>query len=117
MATIEEVQRFLADFHMKLSIWGVYYFDERMKNSQALLDMEMTRIERDVVLRGLHPTDYSEGPLLPALYERMGPPWVFGKHHKKNEIYIKIAMGAFNERTICISFHPAEFPMTYPLKK
>jgi hypothetical protein len=32
------------------------------------------------------------------------------------EVYIKISKGLENKPADCMSFHPAEFPMTYPLK-
>ena len=46
----------------------------------------------------------------------MGEMWVFGKDVKGQEVYIKITLGLPNSSTICISFHIAEHPMTYPLK-
>lgn len=42
--------------------------------------------------------------------------WVFGKDVRGNEVYIKITLGKPNSHTICISFHKAEHPMSYPLK-
>jgi len=43
--------------------------------------------------------------------------WVFGKVVKSFEIYIKISLGMSSTQVICISFHKAEYPMTYPFKK
>ena len=43
--------------------------------------------------------------------------WVFGKLIKNHEIYIKISLGIEGSSVICISFHLAEYKMTYPLKK
>jgi hypothetical protein len=45
------------------------------------------------------------------------PMWVFGKQVKKNEVYIKVSMGIENNGAVCISFHIAEHPMNYQLKK
>lgn len=42
--------------------------------------------------------------------------WVFGKHVKSHETYIKISIGAPGTNAICISFHIAEHPMNYPFK-
>ena len=43
----EEVDEFLAAFHSKMNIWDVVFNDDRGKNIQALLDLEITRfIER-----------------------------------------------------------------------
>ena len=59
--------------------------------------------------------DYSEGPITDELNHH-GEMWVFGKDVKGSEIYIKITMGRPDSHTICISFHKAEYPMSYPLK-
>jgi len=41
MATPDEIQLFLSDFHAKMEIWGIVTRDERGKNRQTLLDLEM----------------------------------------------------------------------------
>ena len=41
---------------------------------------------------------------------------VFGKDVKGREIYIKIMLGCAGSQTICISFHIAEHPLSYPFK-
>jgi len=38
--------------------------------------------------------------------------WSFGKTVQHIEVYIKISLTERN--AICISFHEAEFPITYP---
>ena len=43
--------------------------------------------------------------------------WVFGKDVNGCEVYIKVAMGEPNNRTLCISFHKAEHKMAYPFKQ
>lgn len=43
--------------------------------------------------------------------------WVFGVIIKRNEIYIKITLGLENSQVICISFHTAEHPLSFPFKK
>jgi hypothetical protein len=62
MSTLSEVQAFLLDFKAKLGVWGVVFRDGRGKNTQTLLDLEITRVYREKVLRELVATDYSEGP-------------------------------------------------------
>ena len=116
MATKSEVERFLKDFKVKMSIYQIIFFDDRGKNAQALLDLDISPISRKETITNLKVEDYSEG----SLEEKMRgilPMWVFGKTVKKQEVYIKISMGRENSQTICISFHPAEHPMKYPLKK
>jgi len=46
----------------------------------------------------------------------IAPMWVFGKTVKNKEIYIKISLGKENTNAICISFHIAEYDLTYPFK-
>lgn len=115
MASEDEIWLFLNGFHAKLGIWGLVTRDDRGKNSQALLDLEITPEYRKEVLKKLEVNDYSEGPLLENLYKGSDM-WVFGKIVKQREIYIKITLGVCGAQVICISFHPAEFPMEFPLR-
>jgi len=113
MTTEMEIGAFLRDFHAKMGIWGIVVRDDRGKNIQTLLDLEISRIQRDEVLRQLTVEDYSKGPEKDKLHMKADK-WVFGKLVKGKEIYIKVTMGAFQAQVICISFHFAEFPMQYP---
>lgn len=115
MATKLEIQAFLADFQAKLSVWGVVFRDDRGKNTQALLDLDITRDERISLLKKLVIEDYSEGPLEEKLHGGQDM-WVFGKEMKNKELYIKISLGVNGSKVICISFHVAEHKMNYPLK-
>jgi len=115
MATKNEVESFLKDFKTKQRVYPIFFWDERGKNAQALLDLEISPIKRKEVIEKLNTEDYSEGPL----EEKMSgilPMWVFGKEVKEIEVYIKISMGKANSNVICISFHPSEHPMNYPFK-
>ena len=51
-----------------------------------------------------------------SLLSGYGEMWVFGKDYDKTPLYIKIALGQPNDRTICISFHKAEKPIQYRFK-
>jgi hypothetical protein len=115
MANQYEIKAFLQDFHIKMDIWGIVVRDDRGKNSQTLLDLEITKDQRNKVLKTLIVEDYSEGPLPEKLYGGADM-WVFGKIVKNKEIYIKITMGIAGAKVICISFHIAEHPMNYPYK-
>ncbi|MDQ1142826.1 hypothetical protein [Pedobacter agri] len=115
MVTKSEVQAFLNDFEVKSSTFGMLFRDVRQKNTQALFDLELTRQKRIEIVQSIIWSDYSEGPNDDVLHG-IASLWVFGKTHKKTEIYIKISMGPKDDPAICISFHPAERPMTYPLK-
>ena len=115
MTTKEETHRFLSDFHQKMKIWVIRVRDDRGKNTQALLDMEMSPAQRIKIIEALSVTDYSEGPKTDTL--NLGAPlWIFGKQVKNRMIYIKISVGAPNRPVICISFHEAEHEMSFPFK-
>ena len=115
MATKEEVQKFLNQFHEKLKIYDIIFRDDRGKNTQALAELEITPNYRLEVIKTITVEDYSEGPIVNTL-NKCGDLWVFGKDIKGNEVYIKISLGLPNSRTICISFHKAEHTMSYPFK-
>jgi hypothetical protein len=115
MVTTNDIKVFLQDFHIKMDIWGIVVRDDRGKNTQTLLDLEITKDYRNKVLTSLVIEDYSEGPKEETIYGGADM-WVFGKIVKVKEIYIKISIGMANSKVICISFHIAEHHMSYPYK-
>jgi hypothetical protein len=116
MASKQEIEAFLTGFKAKLGIWGIFYRDDRGKNTQTLIDLEITPAQRLDYIKKLEVVDYSEGPKEDTLHH--GPNmWVFGKLIKGIEIYIKITMGVAGSKVVCISFHEAEHKMNYPFKK
>jgi len=115
MSSETAVAAFLKDFKEKMKFWDVLFRDDRGKNVQALIDLELRPIDRKAILETLETKDFSEGPLEEKLYGGADM-WVFGKTIKKKEVYIKITMGAMGSSVICISFHLALHKMNYPLK-
>lgn len=115
MATKTEVESFLKDFKLKMKFYDVFFRDDRGKNAQTLIELELRPIERIYILEKLEPRDYSEGPIEEKLYGGADM-WVFGKRIKEREVYIKISVGSMNSSVICISFHVAQYAMNYPLK-
>ena len=111
----EEVERFLNQFHEKLKIYNIFFRDDREKNLQTLTELEITSNDRIEIIKTIKVEDYSSGPIVDTL-NKMGDLWVFGKDVKGNEVYIKISLGLPNNKTICISFHKAEYKMSYPFK-
>lgn len=106
------IDTFLLEFRQKKKIFGILFRDDRGKNQQTLLDLEISPKEREKVLDNLSVKDYVRGPLEDMLNK--GPEmWEFGKKVKGQDVYIKITMGFTNSRVICISFHIAEYPLTY----
>ena len=116
MITIEEVKAFLDQFNIKAQVFGIRFRDDREKNKEALRELEISPVQREVIVKSLVPQDYVEGPVIDVL-NKEGEMWVFGKDVKGREVYIKITLGYENGQTICISFHIAEHPLTYPFKQ
>ena len=115
MVTVDEVKAFLDQFNVKAQIFGIRFRDDRGKNRDALLQLDITPVQREVIVKNLLVHDYVEGPVIDELNKK-GEMWVFGKDVKEREVYIKITLGYENGQTICISFHIAEHPLIYPFK-
>ena len=111
----DDVEKFLNQFHEKLKIYDIVFRDDRGKNLQTLAELNITPNDRVSVIKTIQVEDYSSGPIVDTL-NKMGDLWVFGKDVKGNEVYIKISLGLPNNKTICISFHKAEYKMNYPFK-
>ena len=56
---------------------------------------------------------------LRRLEELPGPVWVFGAYVAQFETYIKFAIYVIQGtvKSICVSFHEAERPLSYPYRK
>ena len=115
MITKEDVEKFLEDFSLKVEIFGIRFREDREKNQSSLAELGIVPDERKNIIMQLNCYDYSEGPIIDTL-NNQGEMWVFGKDVRGNEVYIKISLGKPNRQTICISFHKARYPMTYPFK-
>lgn len=115
MITKEEVQKFLDQFNIKAQVFGIRFRDDRGKNRETLMLLDISPMQRELIVKSLLPQDYVEGPVIDVL-NKEGEMWVFGKDVKGREVYIKITLGYENGQTICISFHIAEHQLTYPFK-
>ena len=115
MLTIDDVKTFLNQFNIKAQVFGIFFRDDRPKNREALVQLEISPLQREVIVKSLEAQDYIEGPVVDELNKK-GEMWVFGKDVKGREVYIKITLGNENGQTICISFHIAEYPLVYPFK-
>ena len=111
----EEVESFLNHFHQKIKVFGIIFRDDRGKNMNTLLELEISPKYREDIIKKLSAEDYIEGPI-PDTLHKIGDMWVFGKDVKDKEVYIKISMGVADTSTICISFHVAEHKLQYKFK-
>lgn len=108
----EEVEAFLRQFKPKMDVWGIFFLN-REKNLSAAIRLGLRETERREILRNLVPEDYVETIVDALSYGEM---WVFGRDFNGTELYIKISLGRPGSNTICISFHEAEYPISYALK-
>ena len=110
-----KIESFLTEFRTKMDVFDVI-FENREKNIQALLDLEITSVRRKQYLRSLLVEDYISGPNADTNDKSRFPYWEFGKSIKNKDVYIKISLNKENKSVICISFHLAEFPLKYRYK-
>jgi hypothetical protein len=115
ITTKADVEIFLTGFKEKLKVFDIIY-EERTKNKQALLDLEITPSQRTGYIKGLKAEDYFKGPTKDTNDITNPDYWKFGKSINNKEVYIKIHFGKTNKPVICISFHVAEWPITYKFK-
>ncbi len=114
MSDPHEIANFLRQMKDKVGVFDIVFLD-RPKNFQTLVELEITPAERRDTIMDLETRDYYRGPLSED-WHGAHEMWVFGKEVKGKEIYIKICLGAPNSRVVCISFHIAEYPLTYPFQ-
>ena len=113
--TNKDVETFLTDLNIKISVFGIIFRDDRGKNMQTLLDLEITPKTREDIIKTLTPDDYIDGPI-PDTLHHYGEMWIFGKDVKRHEVYIKVALNMANMPSVCISFPIAEHKLRYYFK-
>lgn len=111
VASRGQIAEFLRAFEERRDKVGGVYVIDRVKNRDALIDLGLTKEQREEIILSLTPEDYCEGPYQDR--EGQGMWWVFGKTEEGSEIYIRLKV---THAPICLSFHPAEQPLKYPHK-
>ncbi len=115
-ATKEEVSAYLKEFKERAQLFGIVYVDSKPNNIDTLTALDINQKDRDKYVLSLEAEDYCQGPDKND-YPGQNDVWVFGKHIKGKEVYIKIFINAIlNHSNVCISFHIAKYRLTYPLK-
>lgn len=115
MATKVKVELFLKELNEKIRFFEIS-FRPRQKNLQGLAYLDITATTRLECIMNLKAQDYYAGPKNDTYDASLPDYYEFGIQIKGVEVYIKISKGLENKPADCMSFHPAEFPMTYPLK-
>jgi hypothetical protein len=117
---IEEVDRrgvefFLPRLKEKLKVFGMV-FRPREKNTEALLQLDITPRHRQELILKLTADDYYAGPQAETHDPERPEYYEFGIIVKKEQVYIKLSPGLPGKSVDCMSFHIAEWPMKLPLK-
>lgn len=60
MISIEEVKAFLEQFNIKAQVFGIIFRDDRQKNRKALLELDITQMQRELIVKSLLPQDYGK---------------------------------------------------------
>lgn len=115
MADESSVKSYLQELKQVVGIWGIIFIN-RPKNSIAhLANLSITANMREDIILNLKVENYSEGPFEETQYGGTEM-WVFGKLIKNQEIYIKVTISKISGQPVCISFHKAEYPLSFPFK-
>ena len=120
MVSRQAVVDFLSLFKGAVML-GNLHVKNREKNTQGLLDLGLSAEERKEVILGLVPDDYMAGPK-PDDTDPQKEVWEFGKNLEGTEVYIKLRVAQDTRKrnvyhATVWSFHPAEFPTQYPLRR
>ena len=116
MATPADIEQFLNELRDKIHFFDIR-FRPRDKNLQALADLDITANQRLEYIVKLTFENYYAGPQTDTFNTNLPDYFEFGISVKGVDVYIKISKGLENKPADCMSFHEAEFPMKYPLKK
>ena len=58
MITKEEVQKFLEQFNTKVMVFGIIFRDDRQKNKEALQQLDITPMQRELIVKSLQVQNY-----------------------------------------------------------
>jgi hypothetical protein len=110
-----EISSFLNEFKLIAKNRGVYFIT-RQEFIMTLTSLGITRAICQDELLSLSVEDYCRGPEDDR--DRPGQVWIFGRRFEGTELYIKLKLAKVGKETIakCLSFHPAEFPLCFPLR-
>jgi hypothetical protein len=117
MATEGDVRAFLEQFRICIDFGAIVRFRRTPKNIQGLVTLNMTEAQAIARVSCLTHADYCKGP--EADRDEDGKEiWVFGCVEDGAEVYIKLRLDPNSpfSTPVVRSFHPAEHPLSYPLK-
>ena len=120
IAKKQEVEGFLADFKTAME-YGHFYFVEREKNIQGLIDLGLTLYQSKEIISQLSVDNYVSGPETDDA-DTSKEVWKFGYELEGKEIYIKLRLASVKGKkhvqlAKVLSFHIAKYSLIYPLQK
>jgi hypothetical protein len=102
---------------MKMAAQRRFRFWSRRETLATFAQLGITRPHAQSLVLTLTPDDYVKGPET----DRNKPSleiWVFGLAVRSDEVYVKLQIITDPpEECVCMSFHIAEHPLHYPLRK
>ena len=113
IASQSDINNFLFQFKFFAQITGQFTFLERYKNMQALAQLGISIEQALNVILGLTYKNYIRGPVTDSDYPDRNI-WEFGCVLDGKEIYIKLSDNLSHNFAKCISFHEADFSISYP---
>lgn len=116
-ASQPQVNSFLKELKAIITSGSGLFMIPRASNNATITMLGLTRKTVELEILSLSVVDYSSGPEQDR--DHPGDLWIFGKTINGYEIYIKLKIAEIKDTKIakCISFHEAEFSLTYPFKK
>lgn len=116
-ASQPQVNSFLKELKAIITSGRGLFMIPRASNNATITMLGLTRKTVELEILSLSIVDYSSGPEQDR--DHPGDLWIFGKTINGYEIYIKLKIAEIKDTKIakCISFHEAEFSLTYPFKK
>lgn len=117
----DETKRYLVHFlkdFKNLIYQDRLWIKDRQSTYQALIALGYTLKNLEPILLSIKVEDYCAGPK-PDEYIPGEHYWEFGKLIENQEFYIKvkITQQRNGEKAVCLSFHPAEWPLSFPFKQ
>lgn len=111
-----ELEQFLIQLKEKIKVFGIV-FRPRDKNLDSLAELDIRAADRETYIMQLSIEHYYAGPKKDVVTPEKPDYYEFGLTIKKREVYIKLSLGLKNKPVDCMSFHIAERPIHYRLKK
>lgn len=114
---IAQVTKFLKAFKGAADVSTITYY-RNQKNLDVFTVLGISQYHRTEYILGLKPSHYAQGPLEDDK-GRESSWWIFGTEIEGREIYIKIQISSSRRgpKPICMSFHIADHPLSYPFRK